>query len=56
LEHPQLFFELATSEPFLGSERLISGLFYDPDDFVFAEIVHGTTLLLHMHYSHIVQK
>jgi hypothetical protein len=48
--------QLAASDPFLDSERLISGLFYDPDDFVFAEIVHGTTLLLHVHYSHIVQK
>jgi hypothetical protein len=54
--NPQLLFELAASDPFLDSERLISGLFYDPDDFVFAEIVHGTTLLLHVHYSHIVQK
>jgi hypothetical protein len=43
----QLLFELAASDLFLDSERLISGLFYDPDDFVFAEIVHGTTLLLH---------
>jgi hypothetical protein len=56
LEHPKLLFELAASDPFLDSERLISGLFYDPDDFVFAEIVHGTTLLLHVHDSHIVQK
>jgi hypothetical protein len=56
LEHPQLFFELAAFDPILDSERLISGLFYDPDDFVFAEIVHGTTLLLHVHCSHIVQK
>jgi hypothetical protein len=56
LEHPQLLFELAASDPFLDSERLILGLFYDPDDFVFAEIVHGTTLLFHVHCSHIVQK
>jgi hypothetical protein len=40
----QLLFELAASDPFLDYERLISGLFSDPDDFVFAEIVHGTTL------------
>jgi hypothetical protein len=51
LEHPQFLFELA-----LDSRRLISGLFYDPDHFVFTEIVHGTTLLLHVHCSHIVQK
>jgi hypothetical protein len=37
---------LAAFDPFLDPERLISGLFYDPDDFVFVEIVHGTTLLL----------
>jgi hypothetical protein len=49
------FFELAASDPFLDPERLISGLFYDPDDFVFVEIVHGTTLLLHVHCSHIAQ-
>jgi hypothetical protein len=46
---PNFFFELAASDPFLDPERLISGLFYDPDDFVFVEIVHGTTLLLHVH-------
>jgi hypothetical protein len=53
---PNFFFELAASDPFLDPERLISGLFYDPDDFVFVEIVHGTTLLLHVHCSHIAQK
>jgi hypothetical protein len=53
---PNFFFELAASDPFLDPERLISELFYDPDDFVFVEIVHGTTLLLHVHCSHIVQK
>jgi hypothetical protein len=53
---PNFFFELAASDPFLDPERLISGLFYDPDDFVFVEIVHGTTLLLHVHSSHIAQK
>jgi hypothetical protein len=53
---PNFFFELAASDPFLDPERLISGLFYDPDDFVFVEIVHGTTLLLHVHCSHIKQK
>jgi hypothetical protein len=37
----QLLYELTASDLFLDSERLISGLFYDPDDFVFAEIVHG---------------
>ncbi|KAH0820358.1 hypothetical protein GEV33_002433 [Tenebrio molitor] len=52
---PNFFFELAASDPFLDPERLISGLFYDPDDFVFVEIVHGTTLLLHVHCSHIAQ-
>jgi hypothetical protein len=41
---PNFFFELIASDPFLDAERLISGLFYDPDDFVFVEIVHGTTL------------
>jgi hypothetical protein len=51
-----LLFELAASDMFLDYERLISGLFSDPDDFIFAEIVHGTTLLLHVHYSHVVQK
>jgi hypothetical protein len=56
LEHLQLLLELAASDPFLDSERLISGLFYDPNDFVFAEIVHGTTLRLHVHCAHIVQK
>jgi hypothetical protein len=45
LEHPQLLFELAATDPFLDSERLISGLFYDPNDFVFAEIVHSTNNL-----------
>jgi hypothetical protein len=39
---PNFFFELAASDPLLDPERLISGLFYDPDDFVFVEIVHGT--------------
>jgi hypothetical protein len=53
---PNFFFELAASDPFLDPERLISGLFYDPDDFVFVEIVHGTTLLLHVYCSHIAQK
>jgi hypothetical protein len=53
---PNFFFELAASDPFLDPERLIAGLFYDPDDFVFVEIVHGTTLLLHVHCSHIAQK
>jgi hypothetical protein len=53
---PNFFFELAASDPFLDPKRLISGLSYDPDDFVFVEIVHGTTLLLHVHCSHIAQK
>jgi hypothetical protein len=47
---PNFFFELAASDPFLDPERLISGLF------CLCGNCHGTTLLLHVHCSHIAQK